>query len=54
MPQEKRQAIVDTHRMVKSQAKTAAIYGVNAKTVQRVLREVRPKLEDYPDFQYSL
>jgi hypothetical protein len=54
MPQEKRQKIVETYRQVKSQAKTAVIHGVNESTVKRILREVRPKLEDYPDFQYLL
>jgi hypothetical protein len=49
MPQEKRQAIVETYRRVKSQANTAAVHGVNESTVRRILREVRPKLEDYPD-----
>jgi hypothetical protein len=52
MPQEKRQAIVDTYRQVKSQAKAATIHRVNESTVRRILREVRPKLEDYPDFHY--
>jgi hypothetical protein len=46
MPQEKRRAIVETYRLVKSQAKTAVIHGVNESTVRRILREMRPKLED--------
>jgi hypothetical protein len=54
MPQEKRQAILETYRLVKSQAKTAAIHGVNESTVRRILREVRPKLEDYPDMAAEL
>jgi hypothetical protein len=49
MPQERRHGIVETYRTVKSQRKTAAIHGVDPRTVRRVLREVRPKLEDYPD-----
>jgi hypothetical protein len=53
-PQEKRQAIVETYRLVKSQAKTAVIHGVNESTVWGVLREVRPRLEDYPDFHYPI
>jgi DNA-directed RNA polymerase specialized sigma24 family protein len=54
LPQEKRQAIVETYRMVKSQTRTATIHGVNESTVRRILREVRPKLEDYPDFHYPI
>jgi DNA-directed RNA polymerase specialized sigma24 family protein len=54
MPQEKRQAIVETYRMGRSQAKTATILGVAESTVKRILREVRPKLEDYPDFHFPI
>jgi hypothetical protein len=54
MPQEKRQAIVEIYRMVKSQLKTARIHGVAESTVKRMLGEVRPRLEDYPDFHYPI
>jgi hypothetical protein len=54
LSQEKREAIRETYRTVKSQPKTAAIHGVGVKTVQRILREVRPKLEDYPDIHYPI
>jgi hypothetical protein len=40
--------------MVKSQAKTATIHGVNESMVRRILREVRPKLEDYPEMLVPL
>jgi hypothetical protein len=51
---EKREAVRETYRTVKSQPKTAAIHGVSLKTVQRILHEVRPKLEDYPDMAAEL
>jgi hypothetical protein len=54
MPQAKRQAIVETYRQVRSQAKTAAIHGVSVKRVQRILHEVRLKLKDYPDMAAEL
>jgi hypothetical protein len=54
MPQEKRQATVETYRLVKSQTKTPVIHGVNESPVRRILWEVRPKLEDYPDCHYPI
>jgi hypothetical protein len=52
--QEKRQTIVETYRLVKSQLKTAKIHGVAESTAKRILREARPKLEDYPDVATEL
>jgi DNA-directed RNA polymerase specialized sigma24 family protein len=49
MPQKKRQTILETYHLVESQAKTAVIHGVAESTVRRILREVRPRPEDYPD-----
>jgi hypothetical protein len=54
MPQEKRQAIMETYCMVKSQVKTAAIHGVAESTVKRILREHRPSLEQYPDMMIAV
>jgi DNA invertase Pin-like site-specific DNA recombinase len=50
LPQEKREAILNTYLSTGSQKKTAEACGVNVKTVQRVLKERAAQGTDpYPD-----
>jgi DNA invertase Pin-like site-specific DNA recombinase len=51
LPQEKREAILNTYLSTGSQKKTAEACGVNVKTVQRLLRtrEATQETNPYPD-----